>query len=61
MMREEFSRASRPSREFLRLCQLVELLKKSGASEQAIDAMLREKIAADLDEEKSRRQQPSEN
>lgn len=45
-MRDGFSPV--PTPEFLRLCRLVELLQEGGIPERALDAMLEEKIRADL-------------
>ena len=50
-----------PSAEFLRMAQTIELLRRSGLSERAIDALIREKVLTDLAEEKARRREPSLN
>ena len=56
-----FRSPATPSAEFLRLCSTVELLRQQGLPDDALDALIREKVLVDLAHEEAKRRQPSLN
>ena len=60
-MRERRCSPVAPTAEFARFARAIELLLEHGIPEKALDALIREKILADLAKENARRRQPSLN
>lgn len=60
-MRERRRSHAVPTAAFPRMAQTIELLRKCGFSERAIDALIREKILTDLAHEEAKRREPSLN